>query len=276
MKNMTLTKFFADGQFDSYGCLTLDKAWAGDYFSLPNYEKMTGEQLNMLNQICGNYPGNISAVYDFLSEEDELFRNIYSESFSVGGEEHFVYPFVEQQAIPDDVVERVGPIGLQTSMYHQESLREHVALVAANLVDAGVDRQMAAYLAVLHDVGKKYTAATNKKGEISFFNHAPLSAFITGRWLRSVDEPMAKTLVAVIYAHTRAHFWKKKPDDRQKYFGELLAFYGGDEQCAEKAMSLIEKLNVCDEGVTEFTPKFWEKVERGESLIRACKTTPDL
>ena len=271
MKNMTLTKFFTDGQFDNRSdCLTLRKTWEGECLLLPKSETLTGEQLNVLNQICGNYPGNASAVYDFLSEKDELFRNIYSESFSVGGEEYFIYPFVEQQVIPDDVVERAGPIGLQTSMYHRESLQEHATLVAANLVDAGVDRQTAAYLAVLHDVGKKYTAATNKKGEISFFNHAPLSAFITGRWLRSVDERMAKLLVAVIYAHFRAHFWKKKPDDRQKYFGELLAFYDGDEQCAEEVMSLIEKLNVCDEGVTEFTPKFWKKTESGEGIIRAC------
>ena len=268
MENKTLTPYFKK--------LSLAQAWEGDFRPL-SMAGMPPEQLTCLMEICKNAPKSIKASYDFLVDKDPLFRSIYGEGSLIGQEEQFVFPFIVGKKIPEDIKEVVGPIGTQTSKYHQETLQQHAELVAANLIDTGIDKDLAVKLAVLHDIGKKYTSATNAVGGVCFYNHAELSAFIVSHWLRqSCDEKTAKEIVAVIYGHmlpftswnVEKHWKTGEPVNyRQDFSGQLLLFMDNDVASADRIMSAIDTFAKCDEGVTEFSSIILEKIARGHDLI---------
>lgn len=268
MDNKTLTPFFRS--------LSLAEAWNGD-FDLLSAAGMSSEQLKCFMEICKNTPTSTRDIYDFLIGKDPLFRSIYGKGNFIDQEEQFVFPFIVGKKIPEDIMEVVGPIGTQTSKYHQETLQQHVELVMANLVDAGVDESLAAKLAVLHDVGKKYTSATNAVGGVCFYNHAEISAFIAGHWLRkSCDKGLAKEIVAIIYGHmlpftswnVEKHWKTGKPVNyRQDFYEQLLCYTDNDTTVADRITSNIDTLAKCDEGVSEFSPIILEKIARGHGFI---------
>ena len=241
---------------------------------------MPADLLRDLHGIC-NMSLGARGVYQYLHIEDELFTRIYGEG-EIGrdGVKRFVYPFVVGQQIPDGVVEVCGPIGTQTSKWHYETLQQHAALVAANACDEGLHPKMAVALAVLHDIGKKYTAATNKYGGVCFHGHAKVSAFIAAHWLSHWMYPMdwetMRNVVAVTYAHMLPHdTWKDNDQARGEFYRELVAFCDGNKDDAADLMSLIATFEKCDVGVeTEvFTPELVAKIKRGEDLIlntRVC------
>ena len=268
MENKTLTPYFKN--------LPLAAAWEGD-FGLLSMNGMPPGQLKHLMDICKNVPENAKAIYDFLVEKDPLFRDIYGDGTLINQEEQFVFPFITGKQIPEDIKEVTGPIGTQTSKYHQETLQQHVELVVAYLVDNEVDEELAIQLAVLHDVGKKYASATNNVGGICCYNHAEISAFIAGHWLRaSLDEKSAKEIVAVIYAHmlpitswnTKKHWRTGEPVDyAQDFYGQLLRYCENDKVSADRIFFLICRFAVCDNGVTEFTPAILEYIAKGHALF---------
>ncbi len=268
MENKALTPYFKK--------ISLAEAWEGD-FGILSMNGMPPGQLKHFMDICKNVPADARAVYDFLVEKDPLFRDIYGDGIFFNQEEQFVFPFITRKRIPEDVKEVTGPIGTQTSKYHQETLQQHVELVAANLVDSGVDEELAIRLAVLHDVGKKYTSATNKVGGVCFYNHAEISAFIAGYWLRqSLDEKSAKEIVAVIYAHmlpftswnVEKHWKAGEPISyRQDFYEVLLRYMDNDVVAVDRIMSTIDVLSKCDEGVAEFSATILGRIARGHSLI---------
>ena len=268
MENKTLTPYFRN--------LPLSEAWEGD-FGLLSMAGMPPGQLKCLTDVCKDTPKSTKAVYDFLVDKDPLFRDIYSDGTFIDQEEQFVFPFIVGKKIPEDIKEVVGPIGTQTSKYHQETLQQHVELVVANLIDVGIDEALAVRLAVLHDIGKKYTSATNAVGGVCYYNHAELSAFIAGHWLRqSYDEKSAKEIVAIIYDHmlpftswnVERHWKTGEPVNyRQDFYGVLLRYIDNDVAAADRIMSTIDTFAECDEGVAEFSPAILEKIARGHGLI---------
>ena len=271
MDNLNLTPIFKN--------ISLKQAYRGD-FAILYKEGIPLEELQKFREICEMGDMSIRKAYDFLSVADPLFTYIYGEGNYEDGERVFYYPFAKGVTIPEGTKMVRGPLGTQTSKWHHESLSQHVALVAANLVDAGIRPQMAVALAVLHDVGKKYTTSTNKRGEISFYGHAKVGAFIAAhwlaRWLRPMDWRMAHTIVAVIYAHMDAHeLWALTEDPRthapvdyrSDFRKELLGFCEGDEEWTEGIMNLIDVFQECDEGVAAVTPEIEQKIKRGEELI---------
>ena len=268
MDNRTLTPYFRN--------LSLKQAWEGD-FDVLTRAGMLVKQLGLLRDICKTAPESPATIYDFLVKKDPLFRSIYGIGHLHGGEEIFDYPFIVGKKIPEGTKEVSGPIGEQTSKYHRETIQQHVALVAENLVDANVPKDLAVILATLHDIGKKYTTATNKVGDVCFYNHGEVSAFITGYWLRQMyDERRAKGIMAVIYGHMLPYSWNVtthwktgEPVDfrRDFYEGELLPYCYYDVVFAREIMSLITTFSSCDEGVSEFTPVILNKIARGQKLI---------
>ncbi|MBQ3433110.1 hypothetical protein IJG22_02310 [Candidatus Saccharibacteria bacterium] len=269
MENKTLTHFFRN--------MTLAEAWEGNFDSLIQ-AGMPTKQAGLLWDICQSIPESPAAMYEFLVEKDPLFRSIYGIGQFHDGKEIFVFPFIVGKTIPEGIQEVRGPIGTQTSKYHHETIQQHIGLVTVNLVDAGVPKELAVMLAVLHDIGKKYTSATNKVGGICAYNHGEISAFITGHWLRrTFDERKAKEIVAVIYGHmlplnswnVTTHWRTGEPVDfrRDFYEGELLSYCDNDTAFADRIMSLIDTFSECDEGVSEFTPIILEKIARGQKLI---------
>ena len=253
---MVVTKFFKG--------VSLSQIWRGDFRPLAE-NGMPEEQVNALRQVCENAP---KSVYEFLVDADDpLFRNIYGDGLiDIDGRTIFSYPLVKMKKMPADMKPATGPIGTQTSKYHQEDILQHVALVALNLVNNGVSEELAKKLALLHDVGKKYTSATNKIGEICFYGHAEVSAFIVAQWLKkdeSIDELTAKKIVAVTYGHMFAFLGY--PEGFQTELAILL----GDDDVAAETIDLIEKFSGCDEGVTEFTDEIMAKIATGQKLLLA-------
>ena len=269
-KNMTLKEAY-DAKFE-----TLLKAG------------MPADLLKDLNDIC-NMSLGVKGAYQFLHIEDKLFTDIYGGGeIGSDGVKRFVYPFVADKKIPDDIREAYGPIGTQTSKWHYETLQQHVALVAANAVDAGIEPKLAVALAVLHDIGKKYTSATNKVGGVCFYNHAQVSAFIATHWLSNWTYPMdwdemGDEIIVVIYAHMYPHttwkgtkHWKTGApvDYRGDFYKELLAFCDGDKERANHFMATVDTFEKCDVGVEAidgFTPEIEQKIKRGEDLILNTK-----
>ena len=253
--------------------LTLKQAWDGDYDL--DMHGMPPEQQALLLNICEMRP-KLRDVYDFLAEPDSLFCNIYREGTPVGETKCFFYPFNENDLIPEGVKEVCGPVGTQTSIWHLEDLRQHAQLVATNLIDAGLDAKLSITLALLHDVGKKYTAATNKYGGVSFHNHAFVSAFIASHWLRDEPKRVAKAIVAVIYAHMLAKDeWipteyrknHEPANHRESFREELIEFLNGDVWWANQTMELIDTFSICDEGVEKFTVDIVKNIDRGKDNI---------
>ena len=243
---------------------------------------MPAKQLQSLHDVCSMSLDTVGA-YQFLHAEDDLFTAIYGEG-EVGsdGAKSFVFPFVKGKQIPDGIREVCGPIGTQTSKWHQENLQQHAALVAANAVDAGIKPTMAVALAVLHDIGKKYTAATNKFGCVCFYGHAKVSAFIVTHWLRnwkhSLSSEMARDITLVVYAHMFPHdtwnvttHWKtgEPVDYRGDFYKELQEYLGGDKAEANRIMALIDIFEKCDVGVEDaaFSEEIKQQIKRGEDLI---------
>ena len=264
--NKTLTKYFSK--------ISLQKLWDA---SLDDFENIPETQRLMLLAICENRPANLEEIYHFLDQPDALFNDIYQEREVRDSVFFYTYPFIHSAAIPDNIEEVIAPIGTQTSKYHHENLRDHVALVAANLVDAGLSSTLAVQLAVLHDVGKKYTAATNKVGDICYYNHEAVSALIAKYWLRgTASQTTVKYIVATIYAHMLPYTdWQRATDFktglprdfRHEFELQLKDFYDGHHGDIQRTMELIDLLAKCDEGILEMRPEYAQKIARGRELI---------
>ncbi len=133
-------------------------------------------------------------------------------------------------------------IGRQTSKYHVETISQHSLLTTENLISEGLAENLAVPLGLLHDVGKKYTGAINKHGEMTFYGHAELSAYIAARWLwrfaygnKQKDAKMKGyrfkeclwQIVAAIYGHMKfkTEDWKHNPNRERAFRAELGQFY---------------------------------------------------
>lgn len=265
MKN--ISKFFKN--------LTLVDCVNGNYSALTK-AGMPEEQIGRLRIICKIPKLDHKKAYCFLVEEDLLTSELYSPAESEDGSPFYKYGFIDA-AIPDNIKEVIGPLGIQTSKYHTEDLLQHVAIVATDLVDSGIPRERAIKLALFHDIGKKYTCATNKVGEICFYNHAQVSAFILSQWLRDEDRDESRKIIATIYAHMYPLTdWAIEKDWRtglpvfyRKGFYEslLINYCDYDSDMANEIMSLIDTLAKVDIGVHEIDEKVKEKIARGQKLI---------
>lgn len=274
--------------------LPLDKAYYNAAFAYLEEREAPPMWIDRLEIICSQSLG-MKQAYDFLDKEDLLFGEIYGKWAKelVDGRWHYTYPFVEGQQIPDGTREVVGPVGTQTSKWHKESLKQHAAYVVANLVkETDLDVETAVRLGVLHDVGKKYTSATNKHGGICCHEHAKVSAVIASCWLHKLPPEQRKTVFAVIYAHmfpqnewnpekkqslNRAtladhHRLYRDPEQvKAGFYKELVSFLNGDVHWADRIMDLVYVFAKCDKGITEFTPDVLERIKLGEAIIRGAK-----
>ncbi|MBR2641203.1 hypothetical protein IKD49_01955 [Candidatus Saccharibacteria bacterium] len=273
MKNRTLTRPFE--------ALSLAEVYSGKYASLGN---MPDKEMELLKRICKNAPKSIAEAYEFLEKKDDLFLYIYDSYAVIGGEEYFVYPFVETRRIPSGLSMEIGPIGIQTSQFHAESLSEHVAMVQVNLEEAGLSKALAGKVAVLHDIGKKYTVATNTIGDLVFYNHASVSAFIASHWAKQwhIEEQDVKILVACIYAHMKpftdwrtrgSHHRLAAINKKQLFYRQLINLLNDDKNLADKTMELISLISKNDEGVSEIDDHAIEKIIRGKNSLLSLTET---
>jgi hypothetical protein len=221
-----------------------------------------------LNRVVNEQFEDLQSMYNFLFEYDWLTHEVYGEP----EEDGFVFPFAVKK-VKEGVKEYHGMIGDQTSAYHKETVTEHTAMVVSNFVGEHIASERLATIATLHDVGKKYTSGTNNKGEVCFYAHDTVSAYLAGRWLYGLyDDDEIKLIIAVIFAHMLPKTaWTEKPEKKEEFKKELITFFEDDEGQAETAMSLIERLSNADEGCAtkEEVVAAREKIRRGERIISA-------
>lgn len=262
MGNLTLTKYFKNVKLAD---IDDGKKLDGIPDKLDFLLKETASHLSKLW---------IPGVFDFLSEPDPLFHYIYG----YGKDDIFTYPFIEGKRIPEGIVEVKGPVGTQDSRYHRESLEEHVCLVAALLAEQGYfTKRQAVQLAVWHDIGKKYTTATNARGEICFYNHAQLSTYLAARSGCFDSDGEAPRLLPIIYGHmqpmtswNQSKDWEtgEPRDYKAEFFEEMKSYWFGREEFAAQAVKDIEMFTLCDIGVEDVSgPEIRRKIEAGRELI---------
>lgn len=228
---------------------------------------------NTFETICNKRFKSIQEIYDFLEEPDALTDSEYG-----APDEKGLYDFPLSFEPYDDKVKTPplfhGKVGDQTSCWHNETLKQHAALTTCNLVEAGVRKEDAAVLGVLHDCGKKYTARTNVyNGKVCFPEHENLSALLAGWWTKSwgVTDERRHLWMAIIYGHIRFQEWQnssaKSTKDKNTYIKEVSRLFGNEE--ALRAYGLVYLLGVSNEGVKEGAIIDLEKVKRGEEIIKS-------
>lgn len=171
----------------------------------------------------------VEEYFRCLSEEDALTRAIYGSADEKG--------LVRFPAATNDVtLELFDKIGAQSSIYHQETVEEHIQLVFHNAstyswllrFPSPVNRYVL-FLALLHDCGKKYTAGTNKRGELCFYGHDKLSALIANSYLKQmgVSDKDREWIVTGIFYHMRPKAWERMEENgRQKSQKKFIRKYG--------------------------------------------------
>ena len=265
MGNGTLTDVFKDR--------SLKEIYRGEHF-----DGMTFHTIGLLSRIVDDLSKrDIAGIFEFLSEPDALFLFIYN----LGKDDIYYYPFVDDRMRPRDMHKAEGPVGAQYSRYHWELLWQHVCYVVAKLVEQGhFTVREAVLLAIWHDVGKKYTTATNSRGEICFYNHASVSAFLATKALDpKLEYEERKRLIAIIYGHMQPlTLWNRSTDyetgepidAKMDFFKELLEFFDGDYALAGRVIGDIEKFGECDLGITQDhinDPDVCELIEKGKQII---------
>lgn len=213
---------------------------------------------------------NIKDVYKFLEKPDPLVKAIYGEPDAEG---KFLFPMMED---PDPGVEpHRGVIGDQSSYWHSETIKEHAALVTYNLREAGVRPLYAAFLGVMHDCGKKYTAMTNYKGEVHHPDHEYVSALLAAAWSKKwywlLPDNERKLLVSVIYGHmVSLKDWHKgtatSARAEHKYLAEVTKFLNSETDTL-KAYGLVCILSACDEGARNGAAVDKVRVSKGKKII---------
>lgn len=244
-----------------FGRMTLKQAWENDDSPLIA-AGMTKQEKEILDDTVDEITSSsLAEIYGSIEEQDTLFNSIYG---LMDKNCKITYPFVLSiKRLPEGIQPVHDEIGVQTSKYHKETLRQHLCIVAKNLIQGNeVGSKIAAILAVLHDIGKKYTAATNKIGEICFYNHATVSAYLAANWLKlALPEDEAKVTLAAIYGHMEMN---------EKVIEEFKNFL--PEKDIERAITLTEALQRADKGITEeITEEDLAKIDSGESEIVYCR-----
>ena len=157
-----------------------------------------------------------------LSQEDSLTKAIYGAADDTG----LTYPAAGKGV---EVLIH-APVGAQTSKYHKETVEQHILYVFYNACKESRDERFL-LLALLHDCGKKYTAATNKAGGLCFYGHDKVSAFLANLYLlqMGVPEQDRRWIVTAIYYHMAPKAWESMDEKaKTKNKDKLLRLLGPD------------------------------------------------
>lgn len=149
--------------------------------------------------------------------------------------------------VNSDEVTYFDTLDNQTSKYHQESLMDHIALVARNIAYITNLDLLAVKIAILHDLGKKYTIKINNIGDVCFYNHEHVSALIAKDMIDSkvfiATDEEAKIIFAVIDAHLQIKLLKG--------IAYECFVKGFEEIYGTRALNILLALDKADEGITK-------------------------
>lgn len=168
---------------------------------------------------------------DFLLKKDALTKAVYRHT----EDGKIVLPLTPEAAALG-IQPRLATVGEQCSTgNHDEDVKDHSLCAVSRLhthmccytrkqgEEAKEERRKkvsrpAVAFGLWHDAGKKYTACTNAKGEISNFAHAKVSAYLAKHWLDKLglfDNETRTVIVTAIYMHDMVK------DDRPYYVEQL-------------------------------------------------------
>ncbi len=228
-------------------------------------ESITGseEQLTALKKVTKMSFKSVREMFEFSNQPDRLVETLYGAPNEKG---EFLYPPVPGS----QVAAEWHPLGCQLSKYHMEDYRLHVSMVVAKVAEATNEDRLAILIAALHDIAKKYTFGLNKVGDVCFYGHEELGAYIVANWLHNMNVPegTVKIIFAVIAAHLRPKVeWKHTPENKEMFREELAEFLDGNTENIKMVMHLINIIDAADIGVLPGEKLDPTLVERGFSLI---------
>ena len=160
----------------------------------------------------------------------------------------------------------IESLNIQTSKYHKESLLDHIAMVTYRKNEKFENDKLALTIAILHDIGKKFTIKVNNIGDICYYNHELVSSQIAEELMLSSNNYSAeevKICCSVIEAHLQLKLLKGI--SRECFIEGFRSIYG------TKALEYLIALDESDEGVSDNeylkTNEYIDIVTLGEQLI---------
>ncbi len=161
---------------------------------------------------------SIESFLESQEEEDDLTKIIYKKSDE---NNLIIFP---QKKLKCDVPPYMWKIWEQTSRYHKETILEHIAMVIAWISRETNNDTNMQLVALLHDAWKKSTTWTNQRGEICFYGHEKVSAYLAATIYRQLwfTKEEAEPYIRIIHDHMlpfneRARDQSKKETYRTLY-----------------------------------------------------------
>ena len=135
-------------------------------------------------------------------------------------------------------------IGDQTSMYHKETVKQHLLLTCGRLWLNGNPDELEEGLlyGILHDAGKKYTLGSNQRGEVCFYGHEKVSALFAAIVFDHLGfTDMIEDGVRVIYDHMKPFVWESNKEAMSEYIDKHGLY----------VTHLVMEINAVDKGITD-------------------------
>lgn len=166
-------------------------------------------------------------------------------------------------------------LNLQTSRYHKETVMSHIALVVFNMThnyDYDYDDidELGIAIAILHDLGKKYTIKINNSGDICYYGHEKLSAEIARDVITNINNNIfTDDEVDILYNVIKHHLDLKLIKDQDKKETYCLDF---TRKYGKRALKYLLMLDTADQGIADIndlhSKETLEKIQIGTNIIR--------
>lgn len=165
----------------------------------------------------------------------------------------------------------INTLNDQRSKYHQECLTDHIAIVAhkmhtMTMFDSRNRNKIAVAIAILHDLGKKFTVKINQTGDICYWNHESLSADLARDYLNThnKDGYFSDDEINMIYIVIHQHLQLKLIKD---CFAHRCYIEGFKKIYGEEAYDYLQMLDQADQGYPEGCIIDYEYIKKGYSII---------
>ena len=198
----------------------------------------SGDSFGELLDAILNQPFSVEDFIDSQSKEDDLTDLIFEKTidgrvvFPLAGENNTAVPYR-------------GFIGDQASRYHQESIRTHLYADLVRMRELHGDDFNMELAVLLHDAMKKYTAATNKRGEVCFYGHEKVSAYFAAKVYKQLgySKEEAKPYIAMIHGHMLPKTLWSNPKSGNSDYAKYVEEFG------QKQADMVILLSRCDTGI---------------------------
>lgn len=187
-----------------------------------------------------NAPFSIKTFLESQTQEDDLTKLIFQEApngmvyFPLAGRNNEAEPYC-------------GHIGDQTSKYHQESIEMHLYGDMARMYQTQGYEPKMMLATLLHDAMKKYTAGTNKRGEVCFYGHEKVSAYYAAKVFEQLgySKEEARPYITMIHGHMLPLTDWKNPQYGEENERRYEECYGAEQK------AMVEAFTLCDAGVKQ-------------------------